>query len=111
MKTATETEPEGVLQDARMVALQVIDRLQGGHGHKTWGRQGVMLYSGRTFSVTNAKFGTNCCDTFKMFGDHEEGDGTFGWKASVDYMEARKLPHGMMLIDKTSKYPPIVLIL
>lgn len=30
MKTATEVEAEGVLQDARQVALQVIERLQGG---------------------------------------------------------------------------------
>lgn len=112
MKTATEVEPEGVaLQDARQVALQVIERLQRGHGHKTWGRQGAMLYSGRTFSVTDARFGANCHDTFKMFGNHEEGDGAFGWKANVNHMEVWKLPHGTVLTDKLGKYPPIVLMM
>lgn len=108
MKTATESD-QSVVQDARIIASQIIDRLHGGHGHKTWGRQGTMLVSGRTFSITDARFGTNCCDTFKLFGDHEDGDGAFGWKANVNDMEARRLPHGVVLIDKLEKYPPIVL--
>lgn len=110
MQTATEAEG-GIKLDAREASERIIERLVTGHGHKTWGRQGRFVHSGKPFQVTSARFGHNCCDMFKLSGNYEDDDGMFGWKADVNHMEVHDLPHGLLLIDKLHKHPPIVLAL
>lgn len=97
--------------DAERFAHSVIDRLDVGHGHKTWGGLGAIVHSGKTFKVTEAKFGNNCCKTFKIYGTCGDNGDDFGWKADIDNMKAIRLPSCVLLIDKSNvnQHPPIIL--